>query len=127
MPAFLVDGRDGGGAEREQVGKQYNLSLVVGIPNHHAPQQAGTVRLRPGTGEPDDLVGKDAAVSRDREFFEHLVGGIVLQPCYEIDVGHGPAAKQRVVGVAAIHGHDGTRVQRKGIGQFHIATLGLGE
>ncbi len=46
LPAFLVDGSDGGGAERQQVGEQNDFPLVVGIPNHHAPQQAGTVGLR---------------------------------------------------------------------------------
>ena len=39
----------------------------------------------------------------------------------------GPAAKQRVVIVAAVHGNDGAGIQREGIGQFDISAFGLGE
>jgi hypothetical protein len=75
----------------------------------------------------DDLVGAVVAILRDREFGLDGKGGVVFQAGNEEDAGQGPAAEQGVVGIAAIHGHDGTGIEGEGIGQFDIAPLGFRE
>src|SRR5450432_1575447 len=80
LPAVFVDGGDGRGAKLLQVGQQFDLALVDGVPHHHTPQQAGTVVLGLYAGEPNQLVGADMPVGRNRCFFQQFVRGIVLQP-----------------------------------------------
>ena len=44
-----------------------------------------------------------------------------------VAVDQGPAAKQRVVIVAAVYGDDGTRIEGEGTGQSHVTAFGFGE
>jgi hypothetical protein len=78
-------------------------------------------------GELDDLVGADVAILRDLECRLDGEDGIVFHAGDEEDSGQGPAAEQSVVGITAIHGHDGAGIQTEGIGQFDIAAFGFGE
>src|SRR5262245_21209614 len=127
LPALFVDGGDGGGAEIKQIGEQYDLPLVIRIPNYQPAQRSGAVGLRLGAGELDDLVGADIAVLRNLELGLDGKDGIVLQAGDEEYARKGPAAEQGVVGITAIHGHDGTGVQAERIGQFDVAAFGFGE
>lgn len=127
LPTLLVDGGDRGRAEVEQVSEQDNLSLVIRIPNDYAAQRSGAIGLRLNARELNDLVGADVAIRRDVEFSLGREDGIVLHAGDEEDAGQCPPAEERVVSVAAIHGHDGTGVQGEGVGQFDVAALGLGE
>jgi hypothetical protein len=108
-----ADRRDGGGAKIEQIGEQNDFPLVIGIPDHHTPQRAGAVRLRPCASKPDDLIGANVAIQWRREFRYDGEGSIVLEASDEENPGQGPAAEKSVILVAAIHGDDRARVQRE--------------
>ena len=127
LPTLLVDGGDRGRAEIEEIGKQDDLSLVIGIPNDHPAQRAGAIGQCLGTGKLDDLVGEDVAIRRDVELLLDGEDGIVFQAGDEEDPGQGPAAEQSVVSLGTIHGHDGAGLERQGIGEFDIAALGFSE
>ena len=68
LPAVLVDGGDGGGAECEQIGEQGDFALIGLVPNDSAAEQAGTFLFRARAGEANELVGEDAAIGRDLAF-----------------------------------------------------------
>ena len=71
-----------------------------------------TIGLSLDTGELNDLVGADAAIFRNREFGLDGEDGIVFHTgSRRRRLYQRPAAEQSVVGVAAIHGHDGTGIQ----------------
>ncbi len=94
--------------------------------NHDAIERAGTVSLGLGAGEANQLVRTNIAILRDRQFCFDGKGGIVFQTSDEENSGHRPTAKKSVISVAAIHGHDRSRVQDEGIGKFDIADLAQG-
>jgi hypothetical protein len=127
LPAFFVDGGDRGGAELQQIGEQHDLALVLLVPNDDTPEQAGTVLFGLGTGETNDLITEDASMGGDLAVVDHLIGGIVFEPGDKVDFGLGPGSKQSVVGIAAVHGDDGTGIQGERISQFDIAAPGFGK
>ena len=127
LPALLVDGGDGGGAELQQVGEQDDLPLVFGIPYHRAAQKAGTVRPSLEASKANDLIGEDVAILREFAFLDHFKRGVVLQAGHEENAGHAPASKQGVIDIAAIDGHNRTGIQAEGVGQFDVAAFGFGE
>src|SRR5215470_6248228 len=59
FPPLLVNRNDGDEAELEQVGEQYDLPLVVCVPNYDATQRTKTVELNLHAGELDELVKAD--------------------------------------------------------------------
>jgi len=113
--------------ERQQVGEQYDLAFVFGIPDRDATQQAGAIGLGFGAGKADELVGKDVAILRDLAFLGDLKSGALFQTGDEEDLGHAPATEQGVIDVGAIHGHNRAGVQDEGIGQSDVAAPGFGE
>src|SRR5262249_9151962 len=118
LPPLFVDGGNGSRAELEQVGEQDDLALVLRIPDDNPAQGSGAIELRLDAGELNDLVGADVAIRRDLEFRLDGEDGIVLHAGDKEYVGQSPAGEQSVVGVAAVHGHDGAAIEREGIGQF---------
>jgi hypothetical protein len=103
IPALFGDRGDRGGAELQQLGQQDDLAFVFGIPDHDAPQQVRIVGLGLSAGEADELVGTDVAALRDLTFLAYREGGVILQSGDKEDSGHGPAAEQSVVDIAAIN------------------------
>jgi hypothetical protein len=79
FPAVLEDGGNGGGAEFQQVGQQYDLALVGFVPDDGASEQAGTFLFGPRTGEANELVGQDAAIGRNLTLLDDFIEGIVLE------------------------------------------------
>src|ERR1019366_6603109 len=66
LPPVLVDGGNGRGTERQQVGQQHDLAFVHRIPDHHTPQEAGAILLSLDASKPDQLVRENIAVLRNR-------------------------------------------------------------
>src|ERR1035437_7619374 len=127
LPPVLVDGGNGRGAERQQVGQQYDLPFVHRIPDHHAPQKAGAILLSLDASKADQLVRENVAVLRNRARLHHFVRRVLLQTCDKVDFLSGPLAEQRVVVIPAIHRHDGTGVESEGVGHLHITAFGFGD
>src|ERR1035437_3812852 len=127
FPAVLVDGGNGGGAKRQQVGQQHDLPFIDRIPDHHAPQQAGAILLSLDASEPDQLVRENVAVLRDHTLLHHFVRRILLQACDKVDFLGGPLEEQPVVVIPAIHRHDRAGVESEGVGYLYITALGFGD
>jgi len=129
LPAVFVDGRDGGGAELHQVGQQLDLPLAGRIPHRHAPKRKRAVSSGFVSGELNQLVGQNTAVLRNGCFFQDLLCGVVLEPGDEVNLPFRPPAKQPIVVVTAIHGHEGAGMEgkRKRFRQLHIATARFGD
>ena len=67
LPAVLIDGGNGRGAKRDQVGQQHDLPLVHRIPDHYTPQQARAIFLGLDAGEADQLVRPNVAILGSRQ------------------------------------------------------------
>ena len=93
--AVLVDHGNGGRAKGQQIGQQHNLSLVGGIPDHHAAEHDRAIGSSFVTRESDQLIGPDIAVLRNGALRRYLVSGILLPTRDKIDFLGGPLAEQR--------------------------------
>ena len=100
--------------------------LAHGVPRNHAPQRKGTIPLSFVAGELNQFAGECIAVFRNGSFCQHFVRGVVVMARHKADFPFGPPCEQRVVVVAPIHRNDGAGVERKGIGQLHVAAAGFG-
>jgi len=63
LPSLAVNLSAGGRTEAQMVGDQDELSLLFFVPDDDSAQQPWTALARPVTGEADDLVGPDGAMS----------------------------------------------------------------
>jgi hypothetical protein len=83
--------------------------------------------LSPYAGEPNGLVGEDAAVLRRLAFFEHLEQRVILHAGDEEHAGLSPAGKQAVVVVAAIIDHHRARSEADLMGHLDVMDSALGD
>ena len=111
----------------QEIGQQDDLALVDWIPNHHAPQEMGTVLDRLRARKADEFIGQDVVRQRSHGGFHHRIGGVVLQSRHEEHIAVGPLAEQRVVVIAPVHGHDGTGIEIQRLRHADIALLGFSD
>ncbi len=93
FPAVLVDGGDGGGPEFQVIGQKDDLTLIGRVPNYHTAHWIGTVLDRHGPSKDDQFIGQDVVRQWPHGGFHHLIGGVVLQACYEEYSTLGPLAE----------------------------------
>jgi hypothetical protein len=127
LPALPVYGGDGGGAELQQIGQQNDFPLVYSIPDHHAPEHTRALALCQFAGKPDQLVRPNIALSGDSALFHDFVARVFSQTGHEEDSGLGPVGEQSVVGVAAVHGHNGSGIQSERVSHLDITLPRFGE
>lgn len=127
LPPVFIDGGDGGGAEFEVVGEEYDLSLVFLIPDDDAAEEVWAFFRGVGSGEPDDFVGDDVGSLGRFEGLDDAVVGVFLQAGDEVDAPLGPVGEEFEVVEGHVHGDDGIGFEFEGSGGFDFVLSGGGD
>jgi hypothetical protein len=108
LPAITVDIADGSGAKSKVIGQKLDPSSVIVIPNYYPAQYPWVLETGFGSGETDNLVGKDIGPLRQRAVIYDFVNGIAFKPGNEENTGVIPLSKEAEVVVAPIHSNNAT-------------------
>src|ERR1039457_6461813 len=123
LPAVLVDGRKGRRAEGQQVGEEHDGLLLFLVPDLYPPEQHWLLALPRQPGKADDLVAHHVAVSRNLQFFLHVVNRLLLHPRHDVHFLLRQFPKPLVIDVAAVDRQD--RARREPQRACHFDLTGL--
>src|SRR6185295_15192107 len=74
LPAVAVDVGQGGGGKLQMVGQDLDLTLLLGVPDHDASQQVGTLFRGSFPAKTNDLIGQNGTISGQAANLLHLIG-----------------------------------------------------
>jgi len=125
LPAGTIDFGQRCSAKVQMVGQQDDRALVFFVPHHDASQGMRAFGWGVDAGKPDDFVGQDVAVLRDRPPLDDLVDGVFFHAGDEEDSLGNPRGKLLVMVVGAVHDDDGARGQAQQMQNFRIVSFGF--
>lgn len=105
LPALLVDGGHGGGAQAVMVGEKHQRLAGVFPQRFHPAQQVRAFRFGADAGQADGLILEDVPVLRHGMFLDHFELGVVLHAGDEEHAGCRPVGEQAIVVVAPVVDH----------------------
>ena len=111
---------------RTPIGQELDLALVFFVPHCHETQIFWAGCRSHQRVKPNELIIPDIATSGYWTIFPSDIVGLFFESSHESDPLLGPAAKELVVNVAAVHHHDAALWQTQGAGDFDFRHVAFG-